>query len=172
MAILGDSLSDKRVELVRDHIEAENAGDYPAALLTFTHPRYEYVATDEVFDGADEVMAHWLEQDRAFPDALVEVLALHPAEDAVLLEAVARGTHTGPYRGLPPTGRSFEQPFSAIFVFEGEGLVCERIYWDTNTLLQQLGVARDPLSLAGRLGTAASHPFTIGRGLVRRVAGR
>jgi steroid delta-isomerase-like uncharacterized protein len=172
MAILGESVGEKRVELVRDHVEAENRGDYPAALLTFTHPRYEYVATDEVFDGPDEVMAHWVEQDRAFPDQLIEVLTLYEAEDGVLMEAIARGTHSGPFRGLPPTGRRYELPFSAIFVFEGERLVCERIYMDTSTLMQQLGVARDPLSLTGRLGTVVSHPFKISRGVVRRVVGR
>ena len=172
MAILGDSLGEKREGLVRDHVDAENSGDFSTALLTFAHPRYEYVATDEVYDGPDEVMAHWQEVDRAFPDQLVEIIAMHSSEDAVLVEAVARGTHTGPYRGLPPTGRNYELPFLGIFVFEGERLVCERVYLDTSTIARQLGIARDPLSLIGRAGTLASHPLTIGRGLVRRVTGR
>jgi steroid delta-isomerase-like uncharacterized protein len=162
----------RREELVRRHVEAENAADYETALATFQHPRYEYVATDEVYDGADEVMAHWRELDRAFPDQEIEIGVLHAADDAVLMEAVARGTHTGPLRGLPPTGRRFEQPFLAIFIFEGDALVGERVYYDTASLLEQLGVARDPASLTGRLETAASHPLTISRGLVRRVIGR
>jgi len=172
VAILGESVGEKRMELVRDHVEAENSGDYAAALLTFAHPRYEYVNSDEVFDGPDAVMDHWLEQDRAFPDQLVEVIVMYTSDDAVLIEAIARGTHTGPYRGLPPTGRRYELPFSAIFVFEGNRLVCERVYMDSNTLARQLGIARDPLSVTGRLGTVAAHPFAIGRGLVRRVIGR
>jgi steroid delta-isomerase-like uncharacterized protein len=170
--ILGESISKVREGRVRDHVDAENASDYDAALATFAHPRYEYVATDEVYDGPEEVMAHWREMDRAFPDQLVEIVAMHQADEAVLMEAVARGTHTGPFRGLPPTGRRYEVPFLGIFVFEGENLVCERVYLDTNTMLRALGVARDPLSLGGRLGTVAAHPFTIGRGLVRRVTGR
>jgi steroid delta-isomerase-like uncharacterized protein len=172
MPILGEDQREKREELVRDHVEYENLGDYEAALRTFKHPRYEYVATDEVYDGADEVMAHWEELHRAFPDQLIEILAIHSADDTVLLEAIARGTHSGPLRGLPPTGRQFEQRFLAIFVFEGEGIVCERVYYDTATVLEQLGIARNPLSLAGRLETVASHPLTIGRGLVRRLIGR
>jgi steroid delta-isomerase-like uncharacterized protein len=172
VAILGESTKTRRAELVRDHVDAENAGDLDAALATFAHPRYEYVATDEIYDGADEVMAHWHEIQRAFPDQLVEIVTLHEADGAVHIEAIARGTHTGPYRGLPPTGRRYELPFLAIFVFEGEDLVCERVYMDTNTLARQLGIARDPLSLSGRLGTVASHPFTIARGVVRRVTGR
>jgi steroid delta-isomerase-like uncharacterized protein len=172
MPILGESQRQKREELVRDHVDLENAGDYEATLATFKHPRYEYVATDEVYDGADEVMAHWLELQRAFPDQVIEIVALHSSDDAVLMEAVARATHTGPLRGLPPTGKRFEQPFLAIFVFEDEGLVCERVYYDTATVLQQLGIARDPLSLTGGLELVAGHPLTIGRGLVRRVIGR
>ena len=130
------------------------------------------MASDEVHEGADQVMAHWKELDRAFPDQLIETLALHHGDDAVLMEAVARGTHTGPYRGLPPTGRTFEQRFLAIFVFEGERLVCERVYYDVATVLEQLGISRSSLSLTGRLETVASHPLTISRGLVRRVIGR
>lgn len=161
-----------REKLVRKHVEAENAADYETALATFQHPRYEYVASDEVYDGAEEVMAHWREFDRAFPDQQIEIVKLHTADDAVLMEAIARGTHTGPFRGLPPTGRRWKQRFLAIFVFEDDGLVCERVYYDTSTVLQQLGIAREPTSLTGRLETAASHPLTISRGIVRRVIGR
>jgi steroid delta-isomerase-like uncharacterized protein len=171
MAIL-DTTATAREELVRKHVDAENAADYETALATFEHPRYEYVATDEVHEGAEEVMAHWREFDRAFPDQEIEIVKLHAADDAVLMEAIARGTHTGPFRGLPPTGRRFEQQFLAIFVFEDDALVCERVYYDTITVLQQLGIARDATSLTGRLETAASHPLTISRGIIRRVTGR
>jgi hypothetical protein len=37
---------------------------------------------------------------------------------------------------------------------------------------RQLGVADDPLSLQGRLGTAAAHPITIRRGLLRQLVRR
>jgi steroid delta-isomerase-like uncharacterized protein len=117
-------------------------------------------------------MAHWRELDRAFPDQEIEIVALHSADDAVLMEAIARGTQTGPLRGLPPTGRRFEQQFLAIFVFEGDALVSERVYYDTATVLQQLGIARDPATVTGRLETAASHPLTISRAVIRRVTGR
>jgi steroid delta-isomerase-like uncharacterized protein len=172
VALLGTSLQQTRERIVREHVDAENRRDYEAALATFHRPRYEFVATDEVFEGDEEVMAHWEELDRAFPDQDDETLALHHAEDIVVMEGVARGTHGGPLRGLPPTGRRFELPFLAIFVFEENRLVCERVYFDANTLFRQLGVARDPLSVSGRIGTAVGHPLTIGRGLVRRVIRR
>jgi steroid delta-isomerase-like uncharacterized protein len=172
MPTLGERLIEKREQIVRDHVAAENSRDYDAALATFDHPRYEFVATDEVFEGADEVMAHWEELDRAFPDQLDEIVAIHHSDDVAILEFVSRGTHLGTLRGLPPTGRHFELPASAIFVFEGDRLVCERVYFDTGAFYRQLGVERDPLSLGGRVETVARHPFTIGRALVRRVIGR
>jgi hypothetical protein len=82
------------------------------------------------------------------------------------------GTHDGTFRGLPPTGRTFRCRMVAIFEFEGEGLVCERVYFDSATILRQLGIAHDPLTLRGRIATVLNHPITIGRALVRRATRR
>ena len=165
-------LREKREALVREHMDSENRHEFDDTLATFGHPRYELIATGEVHDGAEEVMRYFTDSRTAFPDQSNELLALHHADDAVLVEAVVRGTHLGRLGGLPPTGRSYELPILAIFAFEGESLVCERVYFDANTVLRQLGIARDPLSLTGRLGTLVSHPLTIGRGLIRQVTGR
>src|SRR5262245_62725757 len=135
MPLVGDRLRAQRERTVLEHIDAENRCDYEAALATFERPRYEFVATDEVYEGGEQVMEHWLEFDRAFPDQNDEVLAIHHADETVLVEAVSRGTHLGPLRGLPPTGRSFELQFACIFVFEADRLVCERVYFDPNTSL-------------------------------------
>jgi steroid delta-isomerase-like uncharacterized protein len=162
----------KREQIVREHMDSENRHEFDATLETFHHPRYELVGTGEVHDGPEEVARYFEDSRRAFPDQRNELLALHHAEDAVLVEAVVRGTHLGRLGGLPPTGRSYELPILAVFVFDGDGLICERVYFDSTTVLRQLGVARDPLSLSGRLGTVVSHPLTIGRGLIRRVTRR
>ena len=58
---------------------------------------------------------------------------MHHSDDAVIVEANLYGTHDGPFRGLPPTGRKFEMRFCAIFVFEEDRLVCERVYFDSGT---------------------------------------
>jgi steroid delta-isomerase-like uncharacterized protein len=165
-------LRKKREELVREHMDSENRHEFDATLDTFEHPRYELIATGEIYDGTEEVDRYYQETRRAFPDQRNELLALHHADDAVLVEAVVRGTHKGPLRSLPPTGREFELPILAIFVFEGEKLTCERVYFDQATVLRQLGIARDPLSLTGRLQTVVGHPWTIWRGVVRQITGR
>lgn len=162
----------KRESIVREQMDSENRHEFDATMDTFHHPRYELIGSGQVYDGPEEVMAYFEQTRRAFPDQRNELLALHHADDAVLVEAVVRGTHEGPLGGLPPTGRSFELPILSIFMFDGDKLLCERVYFDSATMLRQLGVARDPLSLTGRLETLAGHPLTIGRGLVRRVLGR
>jgi steroid delta-isomerase-like uncharacterized protein len=166
------SLRDKRESIVREHMDSENRHEFDATMQTFHHPRYELIATGDVYDGTEEVERYFEETRRAFPDQRNELVALHHADDAVLVEAVVRGTHDGPLRSLPPTGRAFELPILAMFVFEEDRLVCERVYFDQATMLRQLGIARDPLSIGGRLETLIGHPLTIGRGFVRRVIRR
>jgi steroid delta-isomerase-like uncharacterized protein len=172
MAPLNPLTRKKREEIVREHMDSENRHEFDATLDTFGHPRYELIATGEVYDGTEEVSGYYDDTRRAFPDQRNELLALHHADDAVLVEAVVRGTHKGPLRSLPPTGREFELPILAIFMFDGDELTCERVYFDQLTVLRQLGIARDPLSITGRLQTLVTHPWTIGRGVVRRVTGR
>ena len=162
----------KREEIVREHMDSENRHEFDATLETFDHPRYELIATGDVYDGPEEVAGYFEESRRAFPDQRNELLTLHHSDDAVLVEAIVRGTHTGPLRSVPPTGREFESRILAMFLFEKDRLVCERVYFDQLTVLEQLGIARDPTSLTGRVETLIGHPLTIGRALVRRVTGR
>jgi steroid delta-isomerase-like uncharacterized protein len=169
---LSAQLREKREELVREHMDSENRHEFDATLDTFDHPRYELIATGDVYDGTEEVSGYFEESRRAFPDQRNEPLALHHADDAVLVEAVIRGTHRGPLRNLPPTGKEYELPILAIFMFDGDKLTCERVYFDQTTVLRQLGIARDPLSLTGRLQTLVGHPLTISRGLIRQLTGR
>src|SRR5205807_2424920 len=81
-----------------------------------------------------DVRRYYAESRSAFPDQRNEVVALHHADDAVVVEFVLLGTHLGPLRGLPPTGRSFRCRMTALFVFEDDRLVGERVYFDQATI--------------------------------------
>jgi steroid delta-isomerase-like uncharacterized protein len=157
----------RREEIVREHVESENRHDGPATLATFEHPRYEIVATGEVFDGAEAVQALYDENYGAFPDFTASLERVHHADDSVIGEGTITGTHLGPYRGLPPTGREMRLPICAVFVFDEDRLLSERVYFDLGTLLRQLGVARDPNSLGGKIETIIAHPITMVRALLR-----
>ena len=162
----------KREEIVVEHMESENRHEFGVTLDTFDHPRYELIGTGDVHDGPEEVAAYFDETRTAFPDQRNELIAMHHSDDAVIVEAMLYGTHNGPFRGLPPTGRKFEMRFCALFVFEEDRLVCERVYFDAGTILRQLGIAHDPLTLRGRVATIFNHPITIGQALVRQVRSR
>ena len=166
---VSEELHARREALVVEHMESENRHEYDATIETFDHPRYELIGTGDVYDGADEVARYFEETRTAFPDQRNELIAMHHSDDAVIVEANLYGTHEGPFRGLPPTGRRFEMRFCAVFVFEGERLVCERVYFDSGTILRQLGIARDPLSVSGRVATVLNHPVTVGRALAGRL---
>jgi hypothetical protein len=58
---------------------------------------------------------------------------------------------------------------SAHFIFEGDELVCERVYFDQLSIMRQLGLAHESTSLAGRVTTLVSHPLTIARAFTRRA---
>ena len=67
----------------------------------------------------------------------------------MIVEFDLLGTHLGPLRSLPPTGRSFRARMTAFFIFEGDRIVCERVYFDQVTILRQLGRRARP-DLAAR----------------------
>jgi steroid delta-isomerase-like uncharacterized protein len=162
-----NELRARREAVVREHMESENQHDFDTTIATFEHPRYEIIATGDVYDGEQEVRRYFAETRTAFPDQRNELIALHHADDAVVAEFDLLGTHLGPLRSLPPTGRAFRCRMVALFLFEGERITCERVYFDQTTILRQLGVARDPSSLVGRASIVLNHPLTIGRALLK-----
>ncbi len=171
------ALRARREAVIREHMESENSHEYDVTMATFSHPRYEIVPTGDVFDGTERVLEYFAESRTAFPDQRNELISLHHGDSSIVVEFYLLGTHLGPFRGLPATGRAFKVRCIAVFEFDDDaGIVCERPYFDSATILRQLGIAHDPLTLRGRIATLANHPVTIGsavaRDVVRRVRGR
>jgi steroid delta-isomerase-like uncharacterized protein len=142
-------IRERREAIVREHMESENDHDFDVTLGTFEHPRYEIVPTGDVFDGADEVRRYFEDSRTAFPDQRNELIALHHTDAGVIVEFTLKGTHEGPLRGIPPTGKEFTCRTVAFFLFEEDQLVCERVYFDAATILSQLGLVQPAPSLQG-----------------------
>ena len=140
-------LRDIRERIVREHMESENRHEFDVPIETFAdHPRYEIIPTGAVYDGEEEVRGYFAQTRAAFPDQRNELIALHHADDAVVVEFWLRGTHEGAlagFEGFEPTGRAFECRCVAFFLFEGDRLVCERAYFDTATIIRQLTESAD-----------------------------
>jgi steroid delta-isomerase-like uncharacterized protein len=128
-----------REKLVLDHFHGEVAQRWDEVLSTFPHPHYELIATLTVHDGDADVRRYYRDTRAAFPDQHHEIIALRHSADAVIVEFWLMGTHQGPLGGIPPTGQRFRVRMNAFFVFDAnETLVCERVYFDSLTMLKQL----------------------------------
>ena len=137
-----------RDEVIRLHMESENRLDFDVTIATFDHPRYELVATGQVFDGEVQVRKYYAASRAAFPDQRNEIRTLRHADDAVVVEFDLLGTHLGDFGGFEPTGRTFRCRMAAIFEFDGDRIVCERIYFDSGTILRQLDLVGDQVKPA------------------------
>ena len=147
-------LRDRRLEVIREHMDTEVTKEFDATLATFKadgegHPHYEIMATGQVYDGDDEVMGYYLTTRTAFPDQRHENARFHVSDDAVIVEFDLLGTNLGEFYGLPPTGKAFRVPIIAVFFFEGDRIVNERIYFDSASLVTQIGRG-EVLALVGQ----------------------
>jgi steroid delta-isomerase-like uncharacterized protein len=140
------TLRHRREAVVREHMESENVHEFDVTMATFAHPRYEIIPTGEVFDGPEQVDEYFRRTRTAFPDQRNENSTLYHADDAVIVEFDLLGTHEGELLGMPPTGKSFRCRVCAFFIFEpgGEGIVCERVYFDQATIARQLFESETP----------------------------
>jgi steroid delta-isomerase-like uncharacterized protein len=132
------SLRQRREAIVRQQAEAENRHDVEATIATFHHPRYELNGVPR--DGEQAVRELLQDFMNGFPDFHADIGRMRHADDAVLGETIITGTHDGEWAGIPPTGSRIEVPAAAIFEFEEDRLLCEKVYMDFASVLTQLGV--------------------------------
>jgi predicted ester cyclase len=108
-----------------------------------------------VYDGPDEVREYFRRSRLPFPDQRNEVIALHHADHAVISEFWLMGTHLGPLGDVAPTGHTFRVRMCAVFEFDDEGLVCERVYFNPGDILGP--------ALAGGLTRGGNRADTVAR---------
>jgi steroid delta-isomerase-like uncharacterized protein len=103
-----------------------------------------HVATGDRFVGPEGFLTsarRWL---TAFPDTTIEVKRVLPGEGWVVAEVIARGTHTGPLATpagtIPPTGRTGDLECCYVLQIRAGQIVGGRIYYDTTTMLERLGL--------------------------------
>jgi len=132
-----------RLAQVEEHARAENAHELEALVDTFgDRPFWDDRAGSERHDGRDGVRAYYADLFAGFPDFHFYVDRRHVAADAVIMEVTVHGTHTGTWKGIPPTGRHVSFPVCAVFTFDDtDRIEAETVYFDRLTVLAQLGVA-------------------------------
>jgi steroid delta-isomerase-like uncharacterized protein len=153
-----DDLRAQRLAVLEEHFRSEIDHDWDACLATFKDvPRYEIVATGQVHEGAEAVVAYHRAQRTAFPDQRHEHVRMHVADDdTVISEFDLLGTNSGEFLGMEPTGKAFRVAVIAVFAFDGDRITNERVYLDGASLLRQIG-RPELLPLAGTDGFAAEQ---------------
>jgi predicted ester cyclase len=102
---------------------------------------------DEVIDELfTDDMATWAREwfgafRRSFPDVQMELLELVAEGDRVVARFACSATHSGDWRGHPPTGRRFERVDEIyFFAFAGERISAAWGIEDTLERFRQLGL--------------------------------
>jgi steroid delta-isomerase-like uncharacterized protein len=112
-------------EVVERYLGEALCGDEPEAVA-------ELVSSEELRRRTQHLRG-------AFPDLVVELLALLVDGPRVAAHFVARATHSGVFQGVPPTGRTCEAHCTAIY-HVADGRIAEAwTTWDSLSLLEQLG---------------------------------
>jgi steroid delta-isomerase-like uncharacterized protein len=125
--------------LWQQHVLAENRRDIPGLLATLTeNPRY-IMATRLEYVGKEGVASFYQGLFDGMPDASFNLKSITIGEDMVVEESVFTGTHTGSLFKLPPSGKYITFPLIIMFPREGEKFAGERMYFDLQTLLTQMG---------------------------------
>jgi len=170
MSEFGVDRSKARVATVEEHIRSENRHDLEALMATFgSDARYDDEPWQDHRTGLQGVRSYYTELLASLPDVAIEVRQQYVASDAIIVEVTIRGTHLGPWRGVPATGRRVEFPLCGVYTFDTQDrLAGERIYYDRGAVMRQLGLFHDPAATFGRLMTVLTHPITITRALLHR----
>lgn len=92
-----------------------------------------------------EFFGSWIE---AFPDAHVEVTAVHEAGDVIVEEGIFTGTQNGvfhtPAGDVPPTGRKVHGEYVQVITFRNGRCIAANLMFDRLQLLEQLGLIPAP----------------------------
>ena len=132
------------VKIAREQVDAFNKGDWEQLRATLaSDSRYDELGTERKIEGPEMIVELFKGWKKAFPDAVGTVTSAVASGNKAALEVTWTGTHTGPLGTaegtIPASGKRQETPAAFFFVFEGEKIKESRHYFDSMTLLKQIG---------------------------------
>jgi predicted ester cyclase len=178
------SVEERNIAVVRrvfDEIINEGKLDVAAEVTTpttnvnvpFEHPGHGTPGLQKIASGLRE----------GFPDIRVEVEEVVARDNKVLVRwKTTRQTHTGEYRGLPPTGKEVRVTALQLFTLENERIVEFWLEMDQLNAVRQMGVVAPEHYKGPRLGAfvlgsvfrmgflTVKHQITKGRAKKRAQA--
>ena len=130
------------IEVVKEHMAAEDRQDLDATLATFTDDCYYQVPGLGIeLRGKAEIRRWYEELFAAIPDFRNSDERYWEAEGNIFFQANMEGTHAGTWHGWAPTGRSFRSPMFVRIPIAADGLMeAEIVYNDSADVFMQLGI--------------------------------
>ena len=131
------------------------------------------VATDDLFEGPDGYLQFARAWAAAFPDVRIETTAVSATADTAIIEYVFRGTHSSalvtPGGFIPPTWSTVELPMSAILALENGRIVRMSTYFDSATMLRQMGLLpNSPLHATDRRASLDLYATQVDNSIEQR----
>jgi steroid delta-isomerase-like uncharacterized protein len=138
-------MTDKMVKLAREQVDAFNNSDWERVRAGLaSDSRLDELGTERKIDGPEKIVELFKGWKQAFPDAAGTVKSTFASGDTAILEVTWKGTHSGPLTTaegtIPASGKRQETPAAIFFTFEGDKIKESRHYFDSLTLLKQIGV--------------------------------
>lgn len=119
--------------------EVINGQDY-GRLSDLLHEEYVFRAPGEELSGACALQALFTGYRKAFPDLHVRIDDMFASHDRVATTFTLTGTHTGPFMGLPATGRAVTVDGIVLSRVQEGRIVDEWELIDVAGLMEQLGI--------------------------------
>jgi steroid delta-isomerase-like uncharacterized protein len=136
--------TDEMVKIAREHVDAFNSGDWERLQAGLAaDARYDELGTQRKTEGAEKIIELYKGWKTAFPDAAGTVTSAVCSGNTAALEVTWTGTHNGPLETpegtIPASGKRQETAAAIFFTFEGGKIKQDRQYFDSMTLLKQIG---------------------------------
>jgi len=136
--------ADQLVEIASEQIEAFNNANWEQLRgLLASDSRYDELGTERRVEGPEQIVELFKGWKTAFPDAVGRVTSSVANGNSAALEVTWKGTQTGPLATaagtIPPSGKRQETPAAVFYAFEGGKIKASRHYFDSLTLLKQIG---------------------------------
>jgi len=129
------------LEIVKRFIDEVVNQGHVETIAEIVHPRYRYHGPGGIEAEGHAGIQNIIGEFRAaFSDLHAEVIAEIAQEDLVALTLATTGTHDGELMGLAPTGATIDLPMAIVSRLEEGQIVEEWEYYDSATIMSQLGL--------------------------------
>lgn len=136
--------SDTR-KMIEEWVDAWNSKDMDRMRSLYAEDAILYQApVKQTLTGWNYINDRLKDLAEGFPDAKIEISALHIDGDTAILEFNETGTHKGRFLDYEPTGNKIDIDSCLVFKIRDGKVINYTTYLDTVTILRALGLVSVP----------------------------